>query len=136
MKLWDYNTMNSKDYIQEVYKNGLENFRKLLLNSKTIRNNYLRKNVLTSVLVSSSYQDPFQHTITAWTLLANRDAVNFRDRFFSFRQWEKLFHRRDVHHNPIIKYASRCLEKRKWLHVLWDKSFPEIRTNREESMKT
>ena len=42
MKLWDCNTMNSKDYIQEVYRNGLVNSQKLLWNSKTIRNNCLR----------------------------------------------------------------------------------------------
>ena len=81
-------------------------------------------------------RNPFQYTITPRMLLANCDAVDFRGRFFSFQHWEKLCYRKDVHHNPMINYATRCLEKRKWLHVLWDKLFPEVRTNREESMKT
>ena len=44
---------------------------------------------------------------------------------------KKISYRKHVHHN-----ASRCWAKRKWLHVLWHKPFPEVRTNRVESMKT
>ena len=53
---------------------------------------------------------PFHYTNTARTLPANCDAVNLRDRFFSFSTGKKLSYRKDIHHNPIIKYASRCLE--------------------------
>ena len=50
---------------------------------------------------------------------------------------KKLSYRNHVHHNPGRKYASRCWDvERKCLHVLWDKTFPEVRTNRVESMKT
>ena len=49
---------------------------------------------------------------------------------------KKLSHHNHVHYNPSIKHASRCWAKRRWLHVLWDKPFPEVRTNRVESMKT
>ena len=91
---------------------------------------------LPACLWAQTTRTPFQYTITARTLPAICDAVNFRYRFFRFQLWEKLCYRKEVHHNPIITYATRCLEKRKWLHVLWDKLFPEVRTNREESMKT
>ena len=49
---------------------------------------------------------------------------------------KKLSYRKDVYHNPSIKYALRCWAKRKWIHVLWNKPFPEVQTNRVESIKT
>ena len=63
--------------------------------------------------------------------------TSFRDWFFSFQHQEKkLSYCKRVHHNPSSKYASRCWAKRTWLHVLWEKPFPEVRTNQVESMKT
>ena len=43
---------------------------------------------------------------------------------------KKLSHRKLVHHNPSIKYASRWWAKRKWFHVHDKKKFPEVRANR------
>lgn len=114
MKLWNSDTINSKDYIHEVYRNGLVNSQEF--------ENYTEQLFTLNMCLPAC-------------LWANCDAVNFRDRFFSFQHWEKLSYRKDVHHNPIIKYASRCLEKRRGLYVSWDKSFPEARTNRVESIK-
>ena len=71
--------------------------------------------------------------------LQNVMTISFRDWFFSFQYKEKkLSHRKHVQHNPNVKirYASRCWAKIKWLHVLRDKLFPEVRTTRVESMKT
>ena len=66
--------------------------------------------MLTSVLVSSNYQDPVslhEHSSDAscklWCCQSQRSILQFQ-------HWEKLSYRKDIHHNPIIKYASRCLE--------------------------
>ena len=79
----------------------------------------------------------FNYTITARTLLPKYNDYQFQKLIFQFPALgKKLSYRSHVHHNPSRKYASRCWDKRKWLHVLWDKPFPEVRTNRIESMKT
>ena len=68
--------------------------------------------------------------------LQNVMTINFRYWFFSFQHRKYLSCSKHVHHNPSIRYASRCQAKRKWLHVLWDRPFLEVRTNRVESMIT
>ena len=79
----------------------------------------------------------FNYTITARTLLPKYNDYQFQRLIFQFPALgKKLSYRNHVHHNPGRKYASRCWDKRKCLHVLWDKTFPEVRTNRVESMKT
>ena len=117
------------------------------LQKQTLKNgSWLRKlyttiiyanHVLISVLVSSNCQDPVylhDHSSDAsckiwWLSISEIDSS-----LSSIRK--KLSYRNHVNHNPGHKYASRCWDKRKCLHVLWDKTFPEVRTNRVESMKT
>ena len=80
---------------------------------------------------------PFNYTITTRTLLEKCDDYQFQRLILQFPALgKKLSYRKHVHHNPSIKYGLRCQAKIKWRHVLWDKPFLEVRTNRVESRKT
>ena len=117
MKFRDCTSMNSTENIQEGYRNGL---------SKTALELKICKQQL---FTPCAYQRacelklPRPRLITRSQLrrfLQNVMTIDFRDWFFSFQHKGKISYRKHVHHNPCSKYASRCWEKREWLHVLWD----------------
>ena len=88
--------------------------------------------VLTSVLVSSNCQEPVKlhdHSSDASCKIWWLSTSEIYSSVSSIRK--KLSYRKHVHHNSSSKYATR-----KWLHFLWDKPFPEVRTNPVENMKT
>ena len=94
---------------------------KRLSNSKTVNNNYLRQPF--DYQRACELKLPRLRLITRSQLrcfLQNVMTIHFRDWFFSFQHKGKISYRKHVHHNPCSKYASRCWEKREWLHVLWD----------------
>ena len=132
MKFRDCNSMTSTENIQEDFKNGLVNFKTYSsirnLCAKIIYANHM----LTSVLVSSNGQGPYQYTITARTLVAKWADYQFQRLILQFLALRKNYRiASNVHHNPSIKFTSRCCAKRTELaHVLCDKPFPEVRTNR------
>ena len=66
-------------------------------------------------------RNPFNYTITAWTLPPKCDDYQFQRLILQFPALGKyLSYCEHVHHNPSSKYASRCWAKRTWIHVLWD----------------
>ena len=77
--------------------------------------------MLTSALVSSNCQDPVSlhdHSSDASCKVWRLSISEINSSVNSIRK--KISYRKHVHHNPSSKYASRCWEKREWLHALWD----------------
>ena len=90
-------------------------------NSKTVKTIIYTSHVLASVLVSSNCQDPVylhDHNSDAACKMWWLSVSEIDSSVSSIRK--KISYRKHVHHNPSSKYASRCWEKREWLHVLWD----------------
>ena len=142
MKFRGHDSINSKENIQAGCRNGSRIFScwcvdKISLNygvdtylSFIITNHYLPA-CLWAQIDPVKFND---HSLDAscklrWTSISEIDSSVSNIR-------ERLSCRKHVHHYPSSKYASRCWAKKKWLHVLWDEPFPEVRMNRVESMKT
>ena len=129
MKFRDCTSMNSTENIQEGSRNGLS---KTALGFENCKQQLFTLTMcLPACLRAQNCQDPvWLHDDSSgasckmwWLSISESDSS-----VSSIRK--KLSYRKHVHHNPSIKYASRCWAKRKWLHILWDKQFPEVRTNR------
>ena len=142
MKFRNCTSMNLTENIQEGYRNRLS---KTALEFENCKQKLFTLTIcIPACLWALIARTPFNYTITARTLLAKCDDQQFQRLILQFPALrkklllllrKKLSHRKDIHHNPSSKCASRCWAKRKWRHVLWDKPFPEVRTNRVESMK-
>ena len=119
MKFRDCTSINSTENIQEGYRNGLS---KTALEFKNCKQQLFTLTMrLAACLWAQILARP--RLITRSQLrrfLQNVMTIDFRDWFFSFQHKGKISYRKHVHHNPCSKYASRCWEKREWLHVLWD----------------
>ena len=119
MKFRDCTSMNSTENIQEGYRNGLS---KTALEFKNCKQQLFTLTMrLAACLWAQILARP--RLISRSQLrrfLQNVMTIDFRDWFFSFQHKGKISYRKHVHHNPCSKYASRCWEKREWLHVLWD----------------
>lgn len=125
MKFWHFNSMNSPEYIWEGYRNWLVNSCSWIWNFKATIIYF--DHVHTSVLLSSNCQNPVwihDHCSDAsckmyWQSISEIDSLGYSIR-------RKLLNCKHVHHNLSIQYASKCCAKGNWLHVLWDKAFPEV----------
>ena len=119
MKFRDCTSINSTENIQEGYRKGLS---KTALEFKNCKQQLFTLTMrLAACLWAQILARP--RLITRSQLrrfLQNVMTIDFRDWFFSFQHKGKISYRKYVHHNPCSKYASRCWEKREWLHVLWD----------------
>ena len=119
MKFRDCTSINSTENIQEGYRNGLS---KTALEFKNCKQQLFTLTMrLAACLWAQILARP--RLISRSQLrrfLQNVMTIDFRDWFFSFQHKGKISYRKHVHHNPCSKYASRCWEKREWLHVLWD----------------
>ena len=119
MKFRDCTSINSTENIQEGYRNGLS---KTALEFKNCKQQLLTLTMcLPACLWAQVAKTPFNYAIAAQTLLAKCDDYRFQRLIRQFPVLgKKKSYRKYVHHNPSSKYASRCWEKREWLHVLWD----------------
>ena len=119
MKFRDCTSINSTENIQEGYRNGLS---KTALEFKNCKQQLFTLTMrLAACLWAQILARP--RLITRSQLrrfLQNVMTIDFRDWFFSFQHKGKISYRKHVHHNLCSKYASRCWEKREWLHILWD----------------
>ena len=119
MKFRDCTSINSTENIQEGYRNGLS---KTALEFKNCKQQLFTLTMrLAACLWAQILARP--RLISRSQLrrfLQNVMTIDFRDWFFSFQHKGKISYRKHVHPYPCSKYASRCWEKREWLHVLWD----------------
>ena len=112
--------MNSTENIQEGYRNGLSKTAVEFKNCK--QQTFTLTMCLPACLWTQIAKTPFNYTITAQTLLVKCDDYRFQRFIPQFpASGKKISYRKhDIHHNSSSKYASRCWEKRQWLHVFWD----------------
>lgn len=125
MKFWHFNSMNSPEYIWEGYRNWLVNSCSWIRNFKATIIYF--DHVHTSVLVSSNCQNPVwihDHCSDASCKMYWQSISEINSLGYSIRR--KLLNCKHIHHNLSIQYASKCCAKGNWLHVLWDKAFPEV----------
>ena len=155
MKFRECDSINSQENVHAGYRNGsrimcLQNSPKLWCRYEFIVHNHLgpsktalefencKEELFTLTMCLPTYlwahiaRNPFNYTITAQTLNSCKiwwlSILEIDSLVSSIRK--KLTYRKHFHHNPSIKYASRCWAKRKELHVLWDKQFLQVQTNR------
>ena len=135
MKFQDCNSMNSTENIQEGYRNRLS--KTALEYENCLQQLFMLTMCLLTCLWAQITRTLFNCAVTAQTLLAKCDGYQFQRLILQFPALGKeLSYCMHVHHNLSIKYTLRCWAKRKWLHVLGDKPFPEVGTNQVESMTT
>ena len=136
MKFRDCTSMNSTENIQEGYRNGLSKTALGLKNCK--QQLFTLIMCLPACLWAQIAKTLFNYTITAPTLLAKMwwlPISKIDSSVSSIRK--KISYRKHIHHKPSSKNVSRCREKRVApCFVRQLKLFPEVRTNRVESMKT
>ena len=135
MKFQVCNSTNSTENSHEGYRNGLSET--ALEFENCIQQLFLLTMCLPACLWAQITRTLFNYTITAQILCAKCDGYQFQRSILQFPAlWKKLSCCVHVHHTLSIKYTLRCCTKRKWLHALGDKPFPEVGTNQVESMTT
>ena len=136
MKFRDCTSMNSTENIQRGYRNGLS---KTALEFENCKQQLFTLTIcLPPFLWAQIARSPFNYTITARTPLAKCDDYQFQRLILQFPALRKNYRISSMFIITRVVNTPRsgCWAKRKWLHVLRDKPFPEVRTNRVESMKT
>ena len=138
MKFRDCTSMNSTENIQESYRNGLSKTAPEFKNCE--QQLFTLTMCLPACLWAQIAKTPFNYTITAQTLLAKCVDYRFQRSILQFPALGKKYRIASmfIKTRAVSTHGLEMLREKRMApcFVRQLKLFPEVRTNRTESMKT